>query len=84
MPVGEIKPAGGGTIYKKLDIQNDVVGLCPTFCMSYEGGKLAIDNKNCNHCMHCINTMPRPCGSAPRPAPPCSWDRTLPSWKAPR
>ena len=56
---GEIKPAGGGTIYKKLDIQNDVVGLCPTFCMSYEGGKLAIDNKNCNHCMHCINMMPQ-------------------------
>jgi len=56
---GEIKPAGGGTIYTKLDIQNDVVGLCPTFCMSYEGGKLTIDNKNCNHCMHCINMMPQ-------------------------
>jgi dissimilatory sulfite reductase alpha subunit len=56
---GDIKPAGGGTIYTKLDIQNDVVGLCPTFCMSYEGGKLTIDNANCNHCMHCINLMPQ-------------------------
>ncbi len=56
---GEIKPAGGGTIYTKLDIQNDVVGLCPTFCMSYDGKTLKIDNKNCNHCMHCINMMPQ-------------------------
>jgi dissimilatory sulfite reductase alpha subunit len=56
---GEIKPAGGGTVYPKLDIQADVVGLCPTFCMSYEGGKLSIDNPNCNHCMHCINMMPQ-------------------------
>jgi sulfite reductase alpha subunit len=56
---GEIKPAGGGTVYNKLDIKADVTDLCPTICMSYEGGKLTIDNKNCNHCMHCINLMPQ-------------------------
>ncbi len=56
---GEIKPAGGGTVYPKLDIKADVTDLCPTICMSYEGGKLTIDNKNCNHCMHCINMMPQ-------------------------
>ena len=39
MPRGEIKPAGGGTIYNKLDIKADVTDLCPTICMSYEGGK---------------------------------------------
>ena len=27
--------------------------------MSYDGEKLTIDNKNCNHCMHCINMMPQ-------------------------
>jgi sulfite reductase alpha subunit len=56
---GELKPRGGATVYAKLDIQDDVVGLCPTFCMKYDGGKLAIDNKNCNHCMHCISLMPQ-------------------------
>ena len=56
---GEIKPAGGGTVYKKLDIKADVTDLCPTICMSYDGGKLTIDNANCNHCMHCINMMPQ-------------------------
>ena len=56
---GEIKPAGGGTVYKKLDIKADVTDLCPTICMSYDGSKLTIDNKNCNHCMHCINMMPQ-------------------------
>jgi sulfite reductase alpha subunit len=64
---GEIKPAGGGTNYPKLDIKADVTDLCPTICMSYEGGKLSIDNKNCNHCMHCINLMPQ----ALRPGTDC-------------
>ena len=56
---GELKPAGGATVYPKLDIKADVTDLCPTICMRYDGGKLAIDNKNCNHCMHCINLMPQ-------------------------
>jgi sulfite reductase alpha subunit len=56
---GELKPRGGGTSYAKLDIKADVTDLCPTYCMSYDGKTLKIDNKNCNHCMHCINLMPQ-------------------------
>ncbi|MEN8141093.1 MAG: dissimilatory-type sulfite reductase subunit alpha [Thermodesulfobacteriota bacterium] len=43
----------------KLDVQADVCDLCPTHCMKLSGDKLFIDNSNCNHCMHCINMMPR-------------------------
>jgi len=57
---GEISARGGamgqGT---KLDIQKDVVELCPTGCMSYDGGKLAINDRECTRCMHCINLMPK-------------------------
>ncbi len=27
--------------------------------MNFDGKKLAIDNKNCNNCMHCISLMPQ-------------------------
>jgi sulfite reductase alpha subunit len=43
----------------KFDMQADVVGRCPTGCMSWDGQKLAIDNRNCVKCMHCINAMPK-------------------------
>jgi len=56
---GEIKPRGGGANVTKLDVKADVTDLCPTYCMSYDGKTLKIDNKNCNHCMHCINLMPQ-------------------------
>ncbi|MGE4504023.1 MAG: dissimilatory-type sulfite reductase subunit alpha [Desulfovibrionaceae bacterium] len=59
---GEIAPNAGahsGRDWGKFDIQAEVVDLCPSGCMSYEGGKLAIDNRECVRCMHCINTMPR-------------------------
>jgi len=42
-----------------LDIQTEIVGLCPTKCMSYDGKTLKIDNRNCTRCMHCINKMPK-------------------------
>ncbi len=42
-----------------LDIQADVIGNCPTGCMTWDGGKLTIDNGNCVKCMHCINVMPK-------------------------
>jgi dissimilatory sulfite reductase alpha subunit len=41
------------------DIQVDIVDLCPTKCMSWDGSTLSIDNKNCTRCMHCINAMPK-------------------------
>ncbi len=56
---GELKPRGGGANVTKLDVKADVTDLCPTLCMNYDGKKLTIDNKNCNHCMHCINMMPQ-------------------------
>jgi sulfite reductase alpha subunit len=56
---GEIKPRGGGANVDKIDIKADVTDLCPTYCMSYDGKTLKIDNSNCNHCMHCINMMPQ-------------------------
>jgi sulfite reductase alpha subunit len=40
-----------------MDIQNWIVGMCPTNCMSYDGKELKIDNANCNRCMHCISKM---------------------------
>jgi sulfite reductase alpha subunit len=56
---GELKPRGGGSPYAKLDVKADVTDLCPTACMSFDGKKLSIDNRNCNHCMHCISLMPQ-------------------------
>ena len=47
--------------YAGLDIQSGVVYLFPTGCMNWDanGKKLAIDNGECNRCMHCINLMPK-------------------------
>jgi len=42
-----------------LPIQKQVCDLCPTKCMEWDGTKLAIDNRNCVRCMHCINVMPK-------------------------
>jgi sulfite reductase alpha subunit len=42
-----------------LNIQKQVCDLCPTKCMEWDGTKLAIDNRNCVRCMHCINVMPK-------------------------
>jgi sulfite reductase alpha subunit len=43
----------------KLDIQKDVCDRCPTKCMDWDGSKLTINNRECVHCMHCINVMPK-------------------------
>ena len=42
-----------------LNIERDVCGQCPSRCMEWSGGKLSVDNRNCVHCMHCINAMPK-------------------------
>lgn len=44
---------------KTMNIQAEVVDLCPTKCMAWDGKTLKIDNKECNRCMHCINLMPK-------------------------
>jgi dissimilatory sulfite reductase alpha subunit len=44
-----------------MDIQAEVVKLCPTGCITYDPAEktLAIDNVECNRCMHCINLLSR-------------------------
>jgi len=51
--------AHAGRDWGAFDIQKEVVDLCPSGCMKYEGGKLEINSKECVRCMHCINVMPR-------------------------
>ncbi len=44
-----------------IDIQSEVIDLCPTNCMNWDAANktLTIDNAECNRCMHCINLMPK-------------------------
>jgi sulfite reductase alpha subunit len=59
---GELPPNAGahsGRDWGPFDIQKEVIDLCPTGCMAMDGNELKIDDKECNHCMHCINVMPR-------------------------
>jgi sulfite reductase alpha subunit len=44
-----------------LNIQEEVVGLCPTQCMKWDekAQTLTIEDADCNRCMHCINLMPK-------------------------
>jgi len=48
-------------VYAKdgVDIGQDVCGMCPTGCMSWDGKKLDIENSDCVKCMHCINVLPK-------------------------
>jgi sulfite reductase alpha subunit len=39
------------------DIQAEIVDLCPSKCMLWDGKKLDIDNSECVKCMHCINVL---------------------------
>ena len=58
---GELVPNGGayGSEKRPLDIQREVVDLCPAGCMEWDGKNLKIWDKECVRCMHCINVMPR-------------------------
>ncbi len=44
---------------KSMNIAEEIVGMCPTKCMSFDGSSLKINDKDCNRCMHCINQMPK-------------------------
>jgi len=44
---------------KSMNIQEEVVAMCPTHCMSFDGSSLKINDKDCNRCMNCINRMPK-------------------------
>ena len=51
--------AHAGRDWGAFDIQKEVIGLCPTNCMTMAGNDLKIDNSECTRCMHCINVMPK-------------------------
>lgn len=41
-------------------IQENVVSRCPTDALAInEDGTLAVDNRNCVRCMHCLNVLPK-------------------------
>jgi sulfite reductase alpha subunit len=40
-------------------VQEYVVDMCPTGCISFDGEMIDIDNSNCVKCMHCIARMPK-------------------------
>ncbi|HMK55511.1 MAG TPA: dissimilatory-type sulfite reductase subunit alpha [Dissulfurispiraceae bacterium] len=42
---------------KGMNIQAEIVDMCPTSCISYDGKALKIDDANCSRCMHCISKM---------------------------
>ncbi len=42
-----------------VDIQKDVCDHCPARAMVWDGGALAIRNRECVRCMHCINALPK-------------------------
>ena len=58
---GELIPNAGAHSSRDwgpFDIQKEVIDLCPSQCMRYDG-KLEINDKECVRCMHCLNVMPR-------------------------
>ncbi|HTZ17067.1 MAG TPA: dissimilatory-type sulfite reductase subunit alpha [Dissulfurispiraceae bacterium] len=42
---------------KGMNIKTEVIDMCPTGCMSYDGKTLSIDDANCSRCMNCIAKM---------------------------
>jgi sulfite reductase alpha subunit len=40
-----------------MDINAEIVNMCPTQCISYDGKELKINNAECSRCMHCITRM---------------------------
>ncbi len=49
--LGKIAQAG------EMNIMKEVVMMCPTQCIDFDGTKMEIDNSNCVRCMHCINKL---------------------------
>ncbi|MFZ2198899.1 MAG: sulfite reductase, dissimilatory-type subunit alpha, partial [Thermodesulfovibrionales bacterium] len=40
-----------------MDINAEIINMCPTQCMSYDGKAMKINNAECSRCMHCIAKM---------------------------
>jgi len=58
---GELVPNAGahGRDKQAFNIQAEVIDLCPTGCMEWNGKSLKIWDEDCTRCMHCIRVMPR-------------------------
>lgn len=41
------------------DIAGEVVEMCPTACMKWDGKEMKINMAQCNRCHHCINALPK-------------------------
>ena len=42
---------------KTMDIKAEIVDMCPTQCINYDGKEMKINNAECSRCMHCITKM---------------------------
>ncbi len=40
-----------------MNIQAEIIDMCPTGCMVYDGKSLKVADADCNRCMHCIAKM---------------------------
>ncbi len=40
-----------------MDINAEIVNMCPTGCISYDGKEMTINDAECSRCMHCIAKM---------------------------
>jgi sulfite reductase alpha subunit len=40
-----------------MNINTEIVNMCPTQCISYDGKEMKINNAECSRCMHCIAKM---------------------------
>jgi len=40
-----------------MNVQEEIVNMCPSGCMSYDGKELKIKDADCVRCMHCIAKM---------------------------
>jgi len=49
-----------------VNIQEEIVNMCPGKCISWDGNELKINDADCFHCMHCIAKL----SGALKPTPP--------------
>jgi sulfite reductase alpha subunit len=58
---GELIPHAGAQDSERepFDIQAEVIDLCPSQCLEWDGAILKIRDEDCTRCMHCIRVMPR-------------------------
>jgi sulfite reductase alpha subunit len=48
-----------GYAARGVDIDKEIVAMCPAQAMQWDGTTLAVENADCVKCMHCINVLPK-------------------------